>query len=204
MKWNLLRDEAYSIAVSHGWHDEEKSNEHWLMLIVTELCEAVEADRKKMHAQIDVYRERAMHGLRELKLEADIQRKYEFSLFEDYIKDTVEDELADVVIRFLDFSGLKGLNLESVDRMKDDEYYVDCPEVIEEFADQTFTEVSYELCDMLFRSLAYPFELSERRLKRFLCYLMFYCHHKGIEIEWYIEQKMEYNKQRPFKHNKEY
>lgn len=43
---NKWRDRAYKTACEHGFHDKELSNEHCLMLVITELSEAVEADRK--------------------------------------------------------------------------------------------------------------------------------------------------------------
>lgn len=46
MNLNELRDKAYKIACDHGFHDKELSNEHWLCLVISELMEAVEADRK--------------------------------------------------------------------------------------------------------------------------------------------------------------
>ena len=46
MDLNKLAKEAYETAREHGWHDEEHSDEHWLMLILTEIAEPVNADRK--------------------------------------------------------------------------------------------------------------------------------------------------------------
>lgn len=46
MNLNELRDRAYKTACDHGFHDEELSNEHCLCLVISELMEAVEADRK--------------------------------------------------------------------------------------------------------------------------------------------------------------
>lgn len=43
---NELRDRAYKTACEHGFHDKRLSNEHHLCLIISELMEAVEADRK--------------------------------------------------------------------------------------------------------------------------------------------------------------
>ena len=43
---NELRDRAYQCACKHGFHDKEYSDKHWLMLIITEISEAVDADRK--------------------------------------------------------------------------------------------------------------------------------------------------------------
>ena len=49
MNLNKLRDEAYSIAKANGWHEQEHSDEHWLMLIITEIAEAVQADLKNLY-----------------------------------------------------------------------------------------------------------------------------------------------------------
>lgn len=37
---------AYNNAVKHGWHEEKKPTAHWVMMISTEVTEAVQADRK--------------------------------------------------------------------------------------------------------------------------------------------------------------
>lgn len=44
--FNALRDRAYKCACDHGFHGTELSEGHLLMLVITELSEAVEADRK--------------------------------------------------------------------------------------------------------------------------------------------------------------
>lgn len=43
---NKWRDRAYKTACEHGFHDKELSKEHRLCLVISELMEAVEADRK--------------------------------------------------------------------------------------------------------------------------------------------------------------
>lgn len=50
MNLNELRNQAYRNAVVHGWHEENMSDEHFLCLVISELMEAVEADRKESHA----------------------------------------------------------------------------------------------------------------------------------------------------------
>ena len=57
MNLNRLREEAYSIAKANGWHEEEHSDEHHLMLIITEVAEAVQADRKGKHADAHKFKE---------------------------------------------------------------------------------------------------------------------------------------------------
>lgn len=43
---NELRNRAYKTACEHGFHDTELSNEHLICLVISELMEAVEADRR--------------------------------------------------------------------------------------------------------------------------------------------------------------
>lgn len=53
---NALRDRAYKTACEHGFHDKELSNEHLLCLVISELMEAVEADRKGKHADRESFK----------------------------------------------------------------------------------------------------------------------------------------------------
>ena len=78
MNLNELRDEAYSIAKANGWREEEHSDEHWLMLVISEIAEAVQADRKNLHADVEAFK----------KYEEIIAFKENF---ERQIKNTVED-----------------------------------------------------------------------------------------------------------------
>ena len=91
--WNALRDKVHANAVEKGFWDENNSPEHYLCLVISELMEAVEADRKNRYA-----------NLREFDTEC-CERVYFTENFEQYVKDTVEDELADAVIRILDLAG---------------------------------------------------------------------------------------------------
>ena len=113
MDLNKLRDEAFEIAKAHGWHDEELPDETYLMLIITEIAEAVQADRKDKHADVAKFKEyQTYYGtflpseeIRTIRFRED---------FEAYIKNSVEDELSDVVIRCLDFAALRGVSLDGV------------------------------------------------------------------------------------------
>ena len=102
MYLNELRKEALAHAIAAGFHDTYHSIEHYLCLVVSELMEAVEADRKDRHCTLDF----------DIDILFDIENKVAFQItFEDKVKDTVEDELADTVIRLLDFAGLTGLSI---------------------------------------------------------------------------------------------
>lgn len=98
VNFNELAKRAFENAKAKGFHDVELPDAHCLMLVVCEVAEAVEADRSGKRADRKEYERLA--GVCEERLQP--------HLFEMYIKDTVEDELADAVIRLLDFMGMKG------------------------------------------------------------------------------------------------
>ena len=43
---------AYDIAVKHGFHEKMLTVEHMMMLVLSEIGEAVEADRRNLHANL--------------------------------------------------------------------------------------------------------------------------------------------------------
>ena len=54
MDYNKLKVKAHSNAVKHGFWEKRLSNEHCLMLVITEIGELVEADRSnKRRAKVD-------------------------------------------------------------------------------------------------------------------------------------------------------
>ena len=63
MKLNELRDKAYRTACGHGFHDQELSNEHFLCLVISELMEAVEADRRGKRANVDWFEKKISTSL---------------------------------------------------------------------------------------------------------------------------------------------
>ena len=75
------------------------------MLVVSELSEALEADRKNKHADFETY---------QTKLNSEPNRVFvkQSSLFQEYIKDTFEDEIADAMIRLFDLCGYMDIDIE--------------------------------------------------------------------------------------------
>ncbi|RHA29849.1 hypothetical protein DW939_07500 [Phocaeicola plebeius] len=177
MNLNKLRDKAYQCAVAHGWHEENLSDEHFLCLVISELMEAVEADRKGMHAN----RANFEYCMKQRKRD-DGEFMY---AFKQDIKDSVEDELADACIRMLDLAGLRGYDLDSFDYEGSD---------TEDYSDMTFTESMFRICvyvtDNFYRDE--PFILLNE--------IFAFCRDRNIDIFWHIKQKMKYNELRPYKH----
>lgn len=177
MNLNKLRDKAYQCAVAHGWHDENQSDEHFLCLVISELMEAVEADRSEKHTNRDIFEYYMKQRRRD-----DEEFMY---AFKHDIKDSVEDELADACIRLLDLAGLRGYDLDSFDYEGSD---------TEDYSDMTFTESMFRICvyvtDNFYRDELYIL-LNE---------IFAFCRDRNIDIFWHIKQKMKYNELRPYKH----
>ena len=94
-----------------GFHDDYHEFGAWIALITSELSEALEADRKGKRADLNkLYEEGAK--------EAENGFNTFPSDFEDYIKDTVEDELADAIIRILDLCALMDIDIDEHIKLK--------------------------------------------------------------------------------------
>lgn len=184
MNLNKFRDKAYQCAVAHGWHEENLSNEHFLCLVISELMEAVEADRSEKHANRDIFEYYMKQRRRD-----DEEFMY---AFKHDIKDSVEDELADACIRLLDLAGQRSVDLGVVD--------LDELKCSEGFFDWSFTEAIFSLvCNIT--DLDYIETHSfDSFLRVALVEILVFCVQKDIDIFWYIEQKMKYNELRPFMH----
>lgn len=102
---NKLAQEVHENAKSKGFFDSEKNTGEMLCLIHSEVSEALEADRKDRYTSLD-------ESLREdLQLDGS-SPEYDTRHFESFVKDTFEDELADVMIRVMDLAAFKKIDLE--------------------------------------------------------------------------------------------
>lgn len=181
MNLNELRDKAYQCAVKHGWHDEVLSNEHFLCLVISELMEAVEADRKGIHADTEAFNKYC--------------DKIDFiENFERQIKGSVEEELADASIRLLDLAGLRNADLSSISFPISNSV-----EHIESRRKLTFTEWCYDVTRVIARynESNFPIGYLFIGILQEICCMAEII---GFDILWHIEQKMKYNELRPHKH----
>lgn len=187
---NALRDQAYETALKHGWHDENFSNRHFVMLILTELAEAVEADRRGRY-----FRRKDFE--RGLALCSEMAEK-EFFLayvFVRYVKDTVEDELADAVIRLLDLAGLLNVHIDVFGEN-------DIQDMADSRNGETFVERVYAVCCQITKyERGY---LSGTMLNAMILSVFGLAKYLNINLIWHIEQKMKYNETRDRLHGKKY
>lgn len=82
-----------------------------LMLIVSELGEACEADRKDKHANLDKF-EKLRKEWQSSALSEEGRKEVYKLVFEEHIKDTFEDEIADAFLRLMDLCGAYGIDIE--------------------------------------------------------------------------------------------
>ena len=84
-------------------HYQQAIDAQRFALIVSEVSEALESSRKAKKANIQLFMDEAGFALDDETFK---------EAFEENIKDSEEDEVADAVIRLFDYAGSKGMDLE--------------------------------------------------------------------------------------------
>ena len=100
-----IAEEHHRDMVSLGWSDHSKSNEHYLMLTIGEIGEAMQSHRRGLvHFKHPVGLE-FLHEYIDDPLLAD---NIYVEAFEFYVKDSVADEMADALLRILEHIKMRG------------------------------------------------------------------------------------------------
>lgn len=186
---NRYAKDCHQRAVAKGFWEEAHTVEHYLMLAFGELHEAIEADRLGKWAKLDHDTIDTLQRIEGAPYSQEFLRE---------VKDTVEDELADAVIRLLDLLGclLDGRELQArkvnrvnsvygedgIPTMLTDALFPIVATICEADADcDTTTGILYAI----------------KSLENL-------CDHLGIDLMAHIELKLKYNETRPAKHGKKY
>lgn len=105
---NELKTEIFGNAVAHGFHNEKHTVDHYLGLVLSEIGEAINADRNPNAPLV------TDATLEQAKLLADqsIGGVAFVEFFMSDIKGSVVEELADVAIRILDLAGVMYIKFE--------------------------------------------------------------------------------------------
>lgn len=107
---NELSQQIFKANQAKGFWDTKRNVGEVLMLCVSELAEALEADRKEHYAELSEM---------ETFLDTQIFDEKSFNLeFEYRIKNTFEDELADTIIRILDYCGGRNIDIDKYIELK--------------------------------------------------------------------------------------
>ena len=192
--------QAHKIGVEHGFWKTPYSDVHCLMLVVTELAEAIEADREGRRADREAYErgiEAGKYFGENFRHDTDWYRQSRPDVvFERYIKDTLEDELADAVIRLADLTEARGIDFPQWDIIEQRQSFVG-PGA---FAmGDTLPEILYRITQKLTGLDSLKVRIPEAVLSVF--YLAEYL---GFDLLLFIDAKLLYNNCRKWKHGKKY
>lgn len=176
---NQLRDEIHQNAVEHGWWEEERSYAEIIALCHSELSEALEEYRNNMPMAY-YYGQDGI--LRQQVIKTDIEnangRKPE----------GIAIELADCIIRILDYCGYKGIDIqEALDWRKAGNDTYTLPELVTQ-------------CHFLISMAFSHTPTQDLYFAECINLIQFWCKENGIDLNEMIRIKHEYNKNRPFRH----
>ncbi len=116
---NAACAEQHEAVIEKGFTPQQVATN--LMLIVSELGEACEADRKNRHANISAMQTALSEiddKIGDITLPQVEENEKFKSVFEVHIKDTFEDEIADAFLRLMDLCGAMNIDIEKHIRMK--------------------------------------------------------------------------------------
>lgn len=175
---------AFKTAVEHGFHDEKTSLSHQMMLVIGEIGECIEADRKGRVSDLGMFDD------------AFRTQPFEYC-FETYIKDTMEDEMADICIRLFDMCGYFKIKPKGSLVSEDDWNAI--------FGGYNFCEIGYALVQLLCEGYddCRLGEL-EKIFGSALYFLHFWAKSLHFDLAKHIDLKMRYNEGRAYKHGKKY
>lgn len=188
-----LAVEIHANAKDKGFWDAEPDIEKFLMLIVCELSEAVEADREGRRADIIEYNK--VIGVPWGSKSAQSRTLP----FKAWIKDTVEDELADAAIRILDLAEHLGVTGQVSCCQNSSALFM----VNSSFAAKVYRIARY----MPSGRVVAPGKLHESfsaHLKVVIGSIFDLAESMQIDLLWHMKEKMQYNATRERMHGKKY
>lgn len=165
--WRALAYKAHRIAVANGFYEQAPSIKGCRMLAICSLTDAVEAERKGRRSTADEWMDNCSDNLAF------------HAGYNHHIKGTLEDELAEFVIRCLVYVAWRS----KVCNWEDIEISLDCISPAEWKEVEGITEMAYYATERMFVSVPYALEL-----------VLSYCKFAGIDIMRYVEIKLRYTK----------
>lgn len=177
----LKAPSIYESCVLRGYWKEEERHPLYqkLMLIVSELSEAMEADRK------------GKWGGKEAIQNVEKAENMTFEkAYETYIKGTVEEELADFLICLLDLCGRAGILAGSITNCIDEELWNN--------KQTMFSELLFIInCTLSAKISSEPIEKAEgvfhQALSAAIMQAVYLSLMKDVDILWHIEAKQKYS-----------
>lgn len=185
-----LMTKAYENAKAKGFYEPDLDINKALMLIITEMGEAIQASRHDRHGSIEGYN-------------TYLEVSDEHTAYEESLEGTVESEFADIAIRIMSLLGWYD-SQKVICLMNDTEI-----RKTEEYHKVEFEHGNYSLPDAMYliitRMTYFPFSCSPAwmntlRLQEILVMVFALVHIEGIDLVEHIKLKMQYNESRPYLH----
>ncbi len=192
-----LIERCHAGSRAKGFWDETPPQGQQLMLVISELAEALEAHRKGLQADFPLYKE----SLERVALMTPEQHKQEAwaRAFVACVKDSVGDELADAYIRLCDFAGGFGLDIDGL-IATEDEWYDLSAGVGQNFG-EALLSITYDVASAWVNEAETTKEVP---LGTAMAEIRLLCDREGIDLATHIDLKLRYNATRNRLHGKSY
>ena len=186
----VLSKQAYESAKDKGFYPNDAT--FYLMFIIVEMCEVLQADRKNRHGSIEDYES-------EIEMSRDIPTAYKNTL-----EGTVESEFADIAIRILSLLG-SIISDEKIELMGDND-------IKDEYALAKFI-FGLNIVEDLYRLIEKmgvcdlndsPNWYLAKHLQEMLIDIFAIANRNNINLMEHIRLKMKYNETRPYLHGYKY
>lgn len=198
MKMNKFAADVHQNAVEHGWWDEERSFGEIIALCHSELSEALEEYRAKRPMVYFVVEMDDGKGGTYLAIREDIISEEDFA---GEKPEGIAVELADCIIRILDWYGKEGLDTDALLLEAGIITMCDLPTpVYGSFGE--FIALLHNLLSMAYACWcnASGTSASALRLAKCIREIMAWAKENGVDMEHILDMKHEYNKGRPYRH----
>ena len=184
-----LAKEIHTLNKEKGFWDGERNISEALMLVISEMGEAIEAHRKVRFSDLPLFKRQLLENEKRL-FPLSFER-----LFKNNITDTFEDEISDIAIRLLDLCGYYEVFFKSEsesDIVLTKNVGANLMEIIPLLS---FCNAYYKKADV--ENVKHYLELSVNVVFAFAS-------HHNINLQKHIEYKLKYNLSRPRLHGKKY
>lgn len=189
----VLSKQAFESAKSKGFYSETGiDTTFYLMFIIVEMSEALQADRKNRHGSIEDY-----------EIEIEMGRDFP-TAYRNSLEGTVESEFADIAIRILSLLG-SIMDSEKAEFMEDEDL-IDEYKLAKFIFGSNIVEDLYRLiekmgvCDLDDS----PNWYLAKHLQEMLIVIFAIAHSNNINLMEHIRLKMKYNETRPYLHGSKY
>lgn len=195
----VLANDAYLNAQRHGFYPDNTDITTALMLIITEMAEAVQADRHNRHGSIEDYES-------EIQMGRDIPTAYKNTL-----EGTVESEFADVGIRILSLLGWMNskipIKINSNSVLSDEYEIAKIQYTIQNKIHRSNIATDLYRLNGKFSSFVdneSSYWFVSKNLQNILMRTFAIAHNHNIDLMEHIKLKMQYNESRPYLHGCKY